>query len=64
MTQHDDTLRLMTIARQRAWELRRENADAYWGAATRFARDRLRAARRLAAALGRHQRSRRATMEG
>jgi len=64
MTHHEDNLHLMNAARQRARELRRETGEAYWGAATRFAHNRLRAARRLAAALARHRQSRTPTLEG
>jgi hypothetical protein len=63
MSDLQDNLRLSAAARRRAHELRRETSDAYWSAATRFTRDRLRAAKRLSAALARHLRTRGAEME-
>ncbi|AMO23400.1 hypothetical protein GCM10027034_46150 [Ramlibacter solisilvae] len=64
MSKHEDNLRLMALARRRAQELRREDWEAYWSAGTRMARDRLRPAKRLAAAFARHVRSRRPVVEG
>jgi hypothetical protein len=63
MSDLQDNLRLSAAALRRAHELRRETSDAYWSAATRFTSDRLRAARRLGAALARHLRTRRPSME-
>jgi hypothetical protein len=64
MSDLQEDLRLSAAAIRRAQELRRETSQAYWSAATRFTRDRLRAARRLSAALTRHSRARGASMEG
>lgn len=63
MFDHEENLRLMDAARRRAHELRREDAQAYWSAATRFTRDRLRSARRLAAAMVRHAHVRKPPVE-
>jgi hypothetical protein len=58
MSDHEDNLRIKAAARLRANELRRQQADAYWSAATRFTRARMRSAKRLAGALARHVRAR------